>query len=429
MPHALFSRLKKPQLIVFILLCLWLIFVVFSVNRLLADLQAKNDRDLPFGILSSNGIVSAQDFAYNMLYFKGIRERLVPNPYRFEDQEQMIRQLLPSMTSGRTHAYSPVGFVLALPLLTFSGRDMYLIYTILSALGFALLYYSYLLPRAEHPLQLAALAICALSVWFVTTFAVGQSSVLTTTLIGALWCLLKRRPAASSIWIDISIAMLFWMVCLKPSVAIIPFMLLLGVRAWRPLVLGMAMLLITWISVAKYYGGWWTGFWDYLYLLNHYHDAGFTPFLRTVNEAALDKDQALMLFSVKRDLLLFSSLALLILRLIRRITGSDHFQGMVWAFLLFSPYLMPSENLILCLLVVEGSFFCSDNRLLVYGKLLLLIGILDLRTDVTLIEGNDFQLKCLLFAWVSAEWLHARWKGLAIPDHEEERHPVTHPSP
>ena len=408
-----FSRLKKPQLIVFISLCLWLSLVVFSVNCLLESLHTKSNRSLPFGISSSNGIVSAQDFAYNMLYFKGIRERLVPHPYRFEDQEKLIRQLLPAMTSGRTHAYSPVAFVLALPLLSLSGREMYLVYTILNALGFALLYYYYLLPKAEYPLQVCALVVCAVSVWLVTTFAVGQSSLLTTTLIGAFWCLLNRRPAASSILVDAAIALLFWMICLKPSVAIIPFMLLLGARAWRVLAMGMGLLLATWIFLGNYYGGWWTGFWDYLYLLNHYHDAGFTPFLQTTNDPAQDKQLTLLFFSLKRNLLLFSSLALLFLRLTRRITGSDHFQGMVWAFLLFSPYMMPSENLILCLLVVEGSFFQSENRLLVYGKLLLLIGILDLRTNVTFIPQADFQLKCLLFFWILAEWFQTRRKDLA----------------
>jgi hypothetical protein len=425
MPHALFPGLKKPQRVAFILISLWLILVVFAVNSLLAGWQARNDRNLPFGILSSNGTVSAQDFAYNMLYFKGIRERLVSHPYRFEDQEKMIRQLLPAMTSGRTHAYSPVAFVLALPLIGFSGREMYLLYTILNALGFALLYYYYLLPRAEYPLQLFALIICALSVWLVTTFAAGQSSILTTALIGGFWCLLKRRPAVSSFPIDVSIALLFWMVCLKPSVAIIPFMLLLGTRAWRPLILGIGMLLITWIFVGDYYGGWWTGFWDYLYLLNHYHDGGFTPFLRTVSESAADKQQSVLWFSLKRDLLLFSSLALLALRLTRRINGSEQFQGMVWSFLLFSPYIMPSENLILCLLVVEGSFFHSSNRLQVYGKLLLLLGILDLRTNVTFFQGNDFQLKCLLFIGVMAEWLYARWKGVPLHHQEEEHQSVS----
>ncbi len=120
-----------------------------------------------------------------------------------------------------------------------------------------------------------------------------------------------------------------------------------------------------------------------------------------------------MVFSLELDLLLFSSGALLVLQLTRRIPGSEHFQGMVWAFLLFSPYLMPNENLILCLLVVEGTFFCSTNRLLIYGKLLLLIGILDLRTEITFIRGADFQLKCILFIWILAEWLYPKWKGVA----------------
>jgi hypothetical protein len=348
------------------------------------------------------------DFAYNMLYFRGIRDCVVEHPYRLEDQEKLIRKMLPDAASGRTHAYSPVAFVLAQPLLGLPGRDMYLTYLILNGLGIALLYYGCLLPRAKSALQYWALTLCALSVWFATTLAVGQSSLLTTTLLGVMWFLLNRREQASPVMVDVFIAILFWAICMKPSVAIIPFMLLLAARAWRVLAMGMGLLLVTWLVLGGYYGGRWTGLLDYAYLLNHYHDAAFTPFLRTVTENAQLEHQTIVRFAIDRDLLLFSSLALLLLRWFRRITGSEHFQGMVWAFLLFSPYLMPSENLILCLLVVEGTFFRSTHPGLVIGKLLLLAAILNLRANIDFPGVVDSYLKWALFAWVLAEWFVAR---------------------
>jgi hypothetical protein len=93
---------------------------------------------------------------------------------------------------------------------------------------------------------------------------------------------------------------------------------------------------------------------------------------------------------------------------VRRISASEQFQGTVWAFLLFSPYLLPSENWIICLLVVEGSFFQSRNPAAIAGKLLLLCGVLNLRSGMAFSWPADAYLKWLLFAWIVVEWLLAR---------------------
>ena len=207
-----------------------------------------------------------------------------------------------------------------------------------------LLFYFYLLPRAEVPMQLYALTICAVSVWVVTTFAVGQSSLITTAFLGGFRGLLGGRRANASPIYDLGIALFFWALCLKPSVAFLPVVLLLGAQAWRPLVLGAGLLLFTWISLAGFYGGEWNGLRDYLYLLNHYHNADFTPFMQRAHETDESRRVTDLLFSLERNLILLLSAALLILRWTRRITGSEQFQGMVWIFLLLSPYLLPSEN-------------------------------------------------------------------------------------
>jgi hypothetical protein len=160
--------------------------------------------------------------------------------------------------------------------------------------------------------------------------------------------------------------------------------------------------------VAGYYGGWWTGFWDYLFLLNHYNNADFTPFMQRGHETADEKHLTSLFFSLDRAFVLASFLTLLILRWTRRVTASEQFQGMVWVFLLLSPYLLPSENWIVCLLVVEGSFFQSRDWAAIAGKLLLLAAILNLRAGVTFPWAVDGCLKWLLFAWVGAEWLRGR---------------------
>jgi len=407
MRPKVFSSLNGLSRFFFICLCGVCPFLVLWVNISLTNLQAKSRvQNLPFGVFSiPDGTIVTQDFAYNLLYFKGIQERLVSHPYRLEDQEKLMRCMVPEGKSGMTHAYSPVAFVLALPLLSISGGHAYLLYTILCAVGILLLFYSYLLPLVESPPQIHAFLACTISVCLIAAFTVGQSALITTTFLGIFWCLLKPRTATSSILIDSLIAALFWALCLKPSVALIPFALLLGARAWRPLILGLLLLLTTWICVADYYGGWWTGFWDYFFLLNHYNNADFTPFMQRGYETADEKHLTSLLFSLDRGLVLTSCLALIILRWTRRITGSEQFQGLVWAFLLLSPYLLPSENWIMCLLVVEGSFFQSKNPAVITGKLLLLCAILDLRSGVTFPWPVDSYLKWLLFAWIIVERL------------------------
>ena len=278
-----FANLKGRRRWILVFLTFWLVFLTVAVNVEMTNLQSKSEIPLPFGITSSHGEVLAQDFAYNVLFFKGVRDGLVKHPYRMEEQEEMMRQILPGMPTGMIHGYSPVAFILMLPLLGFPGQAIYLIYTTLCVIGIILLFKIYLLPRSEAPLQLLALTVCAVSVWLTSTFATGQSSIFTTTILGGFWCLLQRREKTSPLHVDLLIAVLFWMICLKPSVAIVPAMLLLGSRAWRVLVIGVALLIVTWIFCARYYGGCWGGVSDYLHLLNHYHSGvGVSNIVRDV---------------------------------------------------------------------------------------------------------------------------------------------------
>jgi hypothetical protein len=413
--------LARPQLVkrVFLgFLCVWFALVIFWVNRSMADFQAGSPKGAPFGIFTVPGKGTyAQDFSYNMLYFNGIRGHQIERPYRMADQEKFMRHLLPEYPTGMTHAYSPVAFVLAQPLLWFSGPERYLIYTVLCAAGLVLLYQYVLLPRAETPAQLGALAIASMSVCLIITFRLGQSALLTTSLLGAFWALLRNRDHKSPLKVDLPLALLFWALCLKPSVALIPAMLLLGAQAWRPLALGGALLLITWSCVSGYYGGWWTGLTDYSHLLNHYNGSEMTSFMQrpydspgTSYFAVLNNRLSSQLFSLERGLILTISALFLLLRWIRRLSGSEHFQGMIGAFLLVSPYLLPSEDLILCLLAVEGPFFRTGKPLVRWGKVLVLLGILDWRGGVTFPVDLNYPLRVVLFGWMLLEAVRMRRK-------------------
>jgi hypothetical protein len=393
------TRLNKTRNLLFFGLCFWFVAVVIAANLIAAKVQAKSPATFPFGVFSVNGIVRTQDFSYNMIYFRGIRDHAVPRPYRLEDQQQLMQQLVPEANAGMSHAYSPVAFVLVQPLLLLSGRNAYLAYTILCAVFTLLLFRFYLIPRTTEPLQLLALAICAVSILMVVTFTVGQSAPITTAFLAAFWALLTRRSASPSLLRDIGIGIFFWALCLKPSIAILPFTLLLGAMAWRPLIIGLALLLLTWTSLAGFYGGWWTGLQDYSYLLNHFNNGDFIPFMRRPMDD-LGAEKSSVLFSWCRNAVLFFSLLLLILRWRHRITASEHFQGMIWVFLLLPPYLVASENWILCLLVVEGTFFQLRHTLPDYLKLLLLVGIFNLQSGLTFPFQVDWMLKCFLCVWI-----------------------------
>jgi hypothetical protein len=265
-----------------------------------------------------------------------------------------------------------------------------------------LLFHFYLLPRTHSSLQLYALALSAASVCLALTVALGQSALLTTSLLGLFWALLQH--GRRSLTGDLGLALLFWAICFKPSVAVIPLALFIGSHRWRPLLLGFALLAVTWLWVAPFYGGWWTGLVDYSYLLNHYNNADFTPFMRRDYVPGHDAEIR-GLFAFDRVATAAVTLALLFLNWTGRLSLSGLFQGMIGVFLLFSPYLLPSEDWILCLLVVESRFFRDVSPAGMCGKLLVLFGIMDLRGGMIIPWEINFQLKCLLFGWMLAEEL------------------------
>jgi hypothetical protein len=402
------SQLDKQKKLFFASLLVWIIVAVGWINLLMAQLQAHTNPSYPPGVVTlPNGKTFVQDFAWQMIFFRGIRDQDLARPYTQAQQEIYIRQVLPTAAGGMTHAYSPVAFVLALPLIAAPGHGAFFIYTVLCGLGIIALFHFWLLPRATSAPQLAALAVCVFSLCLVFGILVGQSAILTTTLLGALWAILQSRRAST--WgSDLLLAILFWALCLKPSVTIVPAMLLLGARAWRPLAIGAVLLLATWTAVCGHYGGWLTGLRDYAQFLNHYNNAEMSPFLRRGNETATGYEITRILFSLNRALLLGLSAALLVLRWLARISAAEQFLGMGGVFLLFSPYLLPSEMWILCLLVVEGTFFRAQGWPIVAAKLLLLAAVLDLRDGLLLPIDVNFPLKCLLAAWMLWDALRER---------------------
>jgi hypothetical protein len=418
MPTGFDARLRLRRLSLFGMAAFFLTLIAW-LNRPDSELQSYRAAHLPFGCIPSpTGGFAVQDFAYNLMYLRGIDQRVVAHPYRQQDQETLIRHALPAASSGMCHAYSPVALVLAQPLLALPPPVAYLAFSALAALGFLLLYGCDLLPRAVDRLQLYLLLVCAVNITVVTAFAVGQSALVTTPLVGAVWYLLRRDGRGGWGW-TLALAFLTWALCLKPSIAIIPVALLLGARVWTALGLTAFLLAITWAVLGPLYGGWWEGLRDYSALLGHYYESAMIPFMRDVFTrhgdtganaflSTLFTGHSGLFFTASRVLFLGTTGLLLALRWIGRLTPSQHFRGMIWTFLMLCPYLLPSEDCVLCLLIVEGGFFRARNIWRNSALLPLMLAIMNLRSGLTFPGQINFPLKCVLLAWMAAEAFQAK---------------------
>jgi hypothetical protein len=388
----------------FLVLIVWL-------NRPGSDLQSYRSVDLPFGCIPSpGGGYAVQDFAYNLMYLRGIDEHVVPHPYRQTDQEKLIHHALPTAGSGMCHAYSPVALVLAQPFLALPPPLAYIAFSVLAALGFLLLYALDLLPRATDRLQFYLLLVCAVNITTVTAFAVGQSALITTPLLAAVWFLLRRDGREP--WTVFALTFLTWALCLKPSIAVIPIALLIGARAWAALGLTALLLALTWTALGPLYGGWVSGLHDYSDLLGHYYESAMIPFMRDVFTrhgdtganayfSTLFPGHSALFFTASRLLFLGTTGLLLVLRGMGRLTASQHFRGMIWTFLMLCPYLLPSEDCVLCLLIVEGDFFRSRTIWRNAALLLLMLAIMNLRAGLNFPGQINFPLKCALLVWMA----------------------------
>lgn len=398
---------------VWVVLAFYLFGLIGWLNRPGSDLQLYKQAGLPFGCIPSpEGGYGIQDFSYNLLYLHGISARVVAHPYRQEEQVALMHHALPTAGSGMSHAYSPVAFILAQPFLALPAPLAYIAFSVLAAVATLLLYRFDLFPRASDRLQVYLLVVCAISITEVTAFAVGQTALVTTPLIGAVWWLLRRGGREA--WTIIALGGLTWALCLKPSIALIPVALLMGARAWSALGLTALLLALTWAALGPLYGGWIGGLIDYDRLLNHYYEDAMIPFMRDVFTRHPDTGanaffstifpgHSGLFFTASRIGYLATTLLLLVLRFGGRLSPSQHFRGMIWTFLMLCPYLLPSEDTILCLLIVEGDFFRGRGLLRGLALLGLMIGIMNLRAGMTFPGQINFPLKCGLLLWMTID--------------------------
>ena len=76
---------------------------------------------------------------------------------------------------------------------------------------------------------------------------------------------------------------------------------------------------------------------------------------------------------------------------------------MIWTFLLLCPYLLPSEDTILALVIVEGDFFRARGAIRNVALVLLMLAIMNLRAGLTFPTQINFPLKCALLVWMAVD--------------------------
>jgi hypothetical protein len=365
---------------------------------------------VPYGIKFIPGTTwfGTQDLACHLNYLNRIAAKETPHPYRLEDQETMMRAWYPAGSSGQAHAYSPVVLILGWPLLQVSPAWAYFVVTLVNAILLLALTGLFLAPRMTNSVQIAAVLAAFCSYALYDIFVMGQTALLTTTLLAAGFTLLEKRRAHSRWAYDILLALLLVLLAAKPSVGILLAALLLAEKAWRPLALGLVTLGVTWLALAPYYGGYVSGLCDYVWLLSHYCQAYATAYMApalspgvstsfTSFLTVLFPEHGAAIFQADRWLFQLLLLGLVVVRWLGRISLPMLFQAVTWTFLLFSPFLLASEDIIICLLIVTGLFFRSGPG--APFKVLFVLLLVNLSMGVDFHLPLFFLVKLILALW------------------------------
>lgn len=395
---------------------------LWSLHPVTASGQA-----LPYGFdVLPDHFTVVQDFTYNMNFFRQIWEHRVQHPYRLEDQKTMVENWVSPPPFILSHAYSPVALVLSLPFVFLPSRLAYLLYCALSYLGLLALLRGYLLPRAQNFVQVLVLVPCLLGYSLATSYSMGQTSLFTTGFFALIWVFWEKRAQSPRWEYDLVLGLLTWAICAKPSVALIALSFLLGCRLWHALFFCGGLLALTWICLADRYGGLISGLRDYSFLLGHYCRSEMPLFLRSgftvlsntsIQAFLISLDPALDKTSFAFDLgrrLNLAGYALLIAAMwFRWITSENFFRGLLWVFVLFCPYLLATEDWVLCLFLVGNPFFRPSHGMGL--KSLLVAGIANARAGIISFWPIYLPLKLALCLWWLIDAYFLKPKETRVP--------------
>lgn len=338
--------------------------VCAAYSALLQRRAAAGHPELPFGVTydAPGGVYLLNDFATHFHFCRAIWNRVHPRPYTPEGQEAMFRSWSEAIRAGMPFAYSPSLVALARPFVGWPPAAAFACFSLLQAVLLAAFVWKYVPPRLGDRWQLAQAVAALGSLSLLSTFWIGQTSIVSTVLLAAAWALLTVAERRSLLQEGL-LGILLWMLSSKPSIGILLGFWLLAFRAWRALGMGALLCGLSCLWTAPLLGGWPLWISDYLHLLGNYHQDGIGAFMAPglppriltnlfgflVQSTPLSDAAAAGLC---RDLWLAGLAALTGLAALRRIRPPHFLQlSLVW-FLVFCPHVSATEDWALVLAVL-----------------------------------------------------------------------------
>jgi hypothetical protein len=326
-----------------------------------------------------------QDFSAHLQFVREYWKGVALRPYTEQGQREIATAWIGQEPArGLAFAYSPTLFLLLAPFTLVGVPAAYLLYGLLVQVATAILLVRFLRPVCGD-LRLAWLYVVStgLSLAWFNTLKFGQTSILTTLafvwLWTALWDPVDRKWRAPKISTQWWLGLVVGALSAKPNLAVTAGVLLLAGGAWTSVCVAGGVVLLAVVSATLHLGGvqWMS---DYLNLLGHYNRDEIGEFLAW----SLDVKNNTNFLSATAQLLHVSEAVLSRISsflwigglavwwvFARREGGSRaaYWTGfhLLW-FLLVSPNLMHTEDVLLVLLPVFGAAaFASEQAWLAVG--------------------------------------------------------------
>ena len=319
----------------------------------------------PGGVTSGEG-VPVQDFAYIFNYARWAATLRHTSPYSVSQHRRFLTAWLgPQIGSALCFAYSPMMVLLLAPLFALPTVWAWLVWNLVSAWTATLAVRSAI--GANRSILLLRLA-AFVDPTVVSCLALGQTTLLTTGLLGILVLLAGRSTADESREVYGAAACV---VCLsaKPPLAAVGVVTLLAAGRWRAVLVAAAACALVVAGAVAWWGGDFVA--DYIAMLGGYNlidapalfRAGLHPESMTnlrnvlVHTGWFDDRQAARLSWIPLAVSLAPT-PVLALRLHRAVPVQLACAASAMAYLLFSPHLSSTEDFLLLVVPIWLYPFC-----------------------------------------------------------------------
>lgn len=353
-------------------ICLWIGWSELKLDSMVAS----NPHQTRYGFKTHFDSLTKewefQDFSSHWNFCRVAWAHQDLRPYTAEGQQQIVEEWTRDHPpSALAFGYSPVLLLVLRPLLFLSDRQAYTFYLLLNATLLFFFIRNVLLRSCCNSLeQILFYFIWIFSAAFLDTVHLGQTALLSTMLLAICWFMIydprqqtwKSLRAGEKVFLGAA----FFLLLAKPNVAAVLACILIASQCWSSLALGTVLFALAGLITLSHWGDWPNGPRDYFHFLSHYNQEqigsflswSLTPLNNTNLASALTQFHlaSAPLASRISTLAGFALGSVFLIQLyIRRITPEVFFERIIFVFLLFSPNLMHTEDLLLGLLLLNRS--------------------------------------------------------------------------